>query len=679
MSSNNYLIDNFSNASNWQVATGTWSYSNGEYYTPGNSNAYTGTTVFTAYDIVFECDIQVSSTGDAGVQIRSSSSSGTDGYYVSIRPAENALALFDVAAYKLTSVSCNITPNSWQRIRVIMIGNKLTAIYGKTQLTVLNYTHGAYESGRVFLRSYYNQTSYKNVKIYGLNMFNTDTFDQLLPTKWIPYKGDFTIDNERLINTGGNMSTFIANSDYYDNFILEADLSIDGSGNCGFFIRNTDPINDVGYFISFSSASNQCTIYNQNGSIGGASVAISTNVFHHIKIICFENHKYIYFNNMHTPILVATNDNYYTTGRFGIHTYYTACKFDNITIKNLEPEFIQKVRVLNYNPFLTTKNMYLYQYMNWNKSQNIAYEKVTLLLKATENKVFFKIVDWVDINNFPDVSNSGHLRFNETTWLQSYPLPDSPYLEIFGQGDFNYDNAVIEFNLINDVNNNVIDEVWIFGDWEMGTHEVTMIGDSTAFDLNQTHYQMPGALRNFVVMGYTYQRGVDMMLECMGHRAEWTFYHYFGSIIMFTDYLSQIPANLKFNNLTIFDKFIFCDYMKQVFVNNDPTAINGVGWVHVSPSMKYADIIINPPAYHINVPQYVFDYPEYAPSNYLFWKNYENSNYPSTISDSINCKIWGCGDREGHHFWWLSCIPTGTGVDSSNRYRNWWRYILLKV
>jgi len=338
MRSNNYLIDNFNNASNWQVIEGSWSIAPNGVYTAGYNNAITGAINFTAKNLVFECEIDITAYGDAGVHILSYDSS--NGLYLSFRPAENKLVLYDSEPFNIiASVNLTIT-SGWKRLRVIMLKDRFTAYYDNMQVPILDCITGIHlfhSFGKVFLRSYYNQASYRKLKIYELNTFNTDTFDQLLPTKWIPYKGDFTIDNGRLINTGGNMSTFIANSDYYDNFILEADLSIDGSGNCGFFIRNTDPINDVGYFISFSSASNQCTVYSQNGIVENASVTINTNVFHHIRIICSVYILIIYFNNMDmvSPLLIANIGYNNPTGRFGVHTYYTPCKFDNVYIRSI--------------------------------------------------------------------------------------------------------------------------------------------------------------------------------------------------------------------------------------------------------------------------------------------------------------------------------------------------------
>jgi hypothetical protein len=339
--SNNYLIDNFSPVTsmmNWERNPfSAWQMISNEFRCDGSAIAYASAAKFSAKDLVFECDIKVSPNYDAGVTIRSTD--GEDGYFISVRPAENTIKVFDLPKNSLVLAEGNVTiaANEWKHLRVIMIKDRLLVYYDNMMLPIINFiTNTYYLNDGLFLRSYFNQVAYRQVKVYEIKDFFMETLDKKLLTKWIPYKGGVSIVDDMISSPGSSINILTANTKDLNNFSIEADIKIDGNGDCGFMLRSFNVASEDGYYVGFNANEQRCYIYELNGGNGvtnreALNINITQSVFFHAQVICNGNNIFVYLNDDETPIISATSTSF-KTGKAGIRSYYVNSYFDNIRI-----------------------------------------------------------------------------------------------------------------------------------------------------------------------------------------------------------------------------------------------------------------------------------------------------------------------------------------------------------
>jgi hypothetical protein len=83
-----------------------------------------------------------------------------------------------------------------------------------------------------------------------------------------------------------------------------------------------------------------------------------------------------------------------------------------------------------------------------------------------------------------------------------------------------YQRILADFDIVDKINRGAIDEVWLYAFPYGGFYESIMAGPG-AFWCNAPELRgTERAQRRFVIMGFSYERGVGEMLEDMGHRAE---------------------------------------------------------------------------------------------------------------------------------------------------------------
>ena len=692
--SNNYLIDNFPGTStvNWTPRQGGWTVANGEYRSH-STIAITQARDFSANDLVLDCEIRLGATGDGGITVRSSN--GENGYFISFRPQQNAIWVFDLANNNPTLEANNaagIVANQWRRVRIIVRSNRLLVYYDDMQLPRINMVNirsrGA--GAGLFLRSWQNETAYRAVRLYELNDFYEETFDQLLLTKWIPYRGNHFINNERISITGNELQIAIANTGDMSDFVIEADMRIDGDRDCGFMIRSDNAWNQDGYYVGFNAQHRECYIWELNGGNGVANrlvtgLNIPRNVFHHVKIICYKEDILVYLNDMLTPIITA----YSTTrqsGRIGIRSINTACQFDNFSIKRFEPEHVVNVRVLNFNPIFSqsasipaARGKSLVKYYERNDPKRLAYQYVSSILEDTDYQVYYRVrihysAFWTEINGFPPFVRRGTVDpfiMDENTWLSYFPyrgaepgIPDDRRIR------FNNRQIIDAYGIISQIHNNTIDEVWTFFDGASHAfYESYMVG-SNPYYINGT--QIPEPVRNFVVMGFDYGRPYDLMLHSFTHRIEFMMSAYYGRNI-YLDSWNPNNIMLTYNQLNNLEKFLLPAYRVGERVQNNSQVILGVGEPHWPPNQLEIPLGSN----------YNYSRENSISSNFAYWKNYGKQGYNITDTDHINVTTWRCfttgwgeGDHEGYMRHWFKCLPKAVGIiDESNIEMDWWKYI----
>ncbi|RKH47593.1 hypothetical protein [Corallococcus sicarius] len=197
---------------------------------------------------------------------------------------------------------------------------------------------------------------------------------------------------------------------------------------------------------------------------------------------------------------------------------------------------------------------------------------------------------------------------------------------------FDYVAFANEFNLKARMEANELDEVWVMAPPWVQMYESRMLG-SNAYWCNAPPEPRVASFRNFVVMGYNYERGVAEALHSYGHRSE---------SILDRAYRGQPAGHLwdKFNDL-----------------HRDKPNLAGVGYVHHPPNAA---------------PGTDYDYGNttFVPSSADAWLRNPLVNPDSVARRSLNCTEWGC-TQEGFLKWWFNHMPYG-----QKNAPNWWRHLV---
>jgi hypothetical protein len=195
--------------------------------------------------------------------------------------------------------------------------------------------------------------------------------------------------------------------------------------------------------------------------------------------------------------------------------------------------------------------------------------------------------------------------------------------------------AIIKrFEIIQRVAKNEIDEVWAFGFPHAGFYESIMGGPGAFWCNAPPLINTEASQRRFVIMGFSYERGVGEMLENMGHRAE--------SIMEKT-----------FENITSDDN------LWNRFIRYEKTHPGraALGNVHFAPNSDSDYDWGNPSTVMSECDDWLYNFPDFK-----------------GVSREVTAADWGNGDTREHHRWWLKHFPKIKGNKNGIDY-NWWQYI----
>ena len=197
-----------------------------------------------------------------------------------------------------------------------------------------------------------------------------------------------------------------------------------------------------------------------------------------------------------------------------------------------------------------------------------------------------------------------------------------------------YGRILNELRLLQRVEQGDFDEVWLFGAPGFGFYESRMAGRG-AFWCNAPPCENTEMCRKrFVIMGFSYERGVGEMLEDLGHRAE--------SVLDYRWRGVSGNANLW-----------------KVFSRYDRIAPGQaeVGMMHWAPN---------------SVQDYDWGNPRSVPTRADDWLNFPNLTGEVKTQ---NGSAWGSGDTRAHHKWWFKRLPKSPGRTNGVA-NNWWRYVI---
>lgn len=303
-----------------------------------------------------------------------------------------------------------------------------------------------------------------------------------------------------------------------------------------------------------------------------------------------------------------------------------------------------KTLVLNYDPIIPSQgSKYLHELCGWNNPRELAQGYIDDLNSCSGGKVIYEIVDRIDIDNI--IPYTDGFKYSGESFYEYFQKASSERWDWWswdgwyaheknqasGMADYRW---ILESNnLIERLNSGEIDEILIFAQPFSGMYESLMIGPDPIW-CNSDPLVIPELNKNFIIMSFNYERGVDCMLENFGHRVESVLSYVFGS--------SNIKGINFWEKFTLYDKII-------------PSEA-GCGNVHFAPNSES-------------------DY-DWGNTRYIYSTCNDWLNYPNLTGEKreVNCFEWGNGDMRLHHIWWLSHIPKVDGLDSNGMLNNWWGY-----
>lgn len=269
----------------------------------------------------------------------------------------------------------------------------------------------------------------------------------------------------------------------------------------------------------------------------------------------------------------------------------------------------------------------LSQVLGWSDSEILVSGYISDLQASSHGYVNYQIAETIHAPAFPVKADGfvydadDYVRFWQNG--RGFHMPDM----------VDYHQILADFDLVEKVNSNLIDEVWLMAMPYAGFYESIMAGPG-AFFCNAPPLTVTSANRRFIVMGFNYQRGVGEMLESFGHRAE--------------SILRQVFRNSRGD-----------DNLWARFIRYEQTSpgMAECGTVHFAPNSTRD-----------------YEWGNLTPvwcrsRNWVGFPNLEGAPV------KLNCAEWGNGDIRAHHTWWLKLLPHVAGQADGIRY-NWWSYLI---
>jgi hypothetical protein len=285
--------------------------------------------------------------------------------------------------------------------------------------------------------------------------------------------------------------------------------------------------------------------------------------------------------------------------------------------------------VIVYDPVVdSASGVKLSKYMDWNNVDDLVAGYTADIAECSGGLVQYRVVERIDVDEFPLKADG--FRYDAASFLavmnQTAPAHDPDLVD--------YRRIVTDHHLIERITTGDFDEVWLFGFPYCGFYESRMAGRG-AFWCNAP--PMEGTKQcphRFVIMGFSYQRGVGEMLEDLGHRAE--------SVLEKVFEHTRGEANL-WKRFSRYDQ-VAPGQAEVGMLHFAPNSESDYDWGNMRMVLSRCD-------------------------DWLNFPNFQNVVRP------VNCADWGNGDIRLHHKWWFNHIPKVAGGTNGIAH-NWWKYFI---
>ena len=301
-----------------------------------------------------------------------------------------------------------------------------------------------------------------------------------------------------------------------------------------------------------------------------------------------------------------------------------------------------RLLVINYDPVLTNQGgVTLRRHLKWNDPRPMTTNLMRYLAEVSGGFARDEMVDWVDVNAFPQKRDKSGFRYDEQSFLAMWKDKKTA----FKPDGVSYEAIFRELNLVERVQREDIRDIWIWGAPYFGTDEYAMKipADLTFYPTDNPWfyrpYDIPDCGRTVWVMGFNYEVGEDNALHSFGHRCE--------GILALTVGGGIWDGNAGETNA-------WSRFTRQARKFPDDAQC---GNVHGGPNAKG-------------------DY-DYAQTNVVMsaaddWLNYP---YLSGTRKPISGATWGKPHHLNYMKWWLGHLPRNAG-QTNGTYNNWWRYVV---
>ena len=298
---------------------------------------------------------------------------------------------------------------------------------------------------------------------------------------------------------------------------------------------------------------------------------------------------------------------------------------------NDEPAQIvtSRVLVVVYDPVMDpATGRKLSETQGWHRTEDLATRFMTDILETSGGLARYQIVQRVDADEFPVLADG----FQYTP--ESFKAVLSGAAQPHRPTEVDYQAILQRFDVLNRVTRNEIDEVWVFGYPYAGFYESSMGGKGAFWCNAPVLKNTESCPRRFVLMGFSYERGVGEMLESFGHRCE--------SILLKT--WEHVAGE---------------DNLWQRFIRYDKVAPGkaALGNIHFAPNSER---------------DYDWNNPRKVASTCDDWLNFPD--FEGQVRQ-VDAGEWGRGDMRAHHLWWLKHFPKVAGRQNGV-HNNWWQYVI---
>lgn len=300
---------------------------------------------------------------------------------------------------------------------------------------------------------------------------------------------------------------------------------------------------------------------------------------------------------------------------------------------------VQTVRVivLNFEPTVPSQgNQRIWEVFGWNDPRDLAAGFLSDVEYASGGAINYEIVEWRDLNEFPIFEDG--TRYNADQYVQNRMTNTG-----WSTSTADFYAIAEQQGLAELVNDNVIDEIWAFGDHYFSLFGEAWMAGPQSFFINGPSYPDFAVDRAVAGFGFNYERGVAEMIHNLGHRTE-------------------NHGSRAYGGWNIVNPATPWDYFTSNIGQTNATSF-GVGSTHY-PMNAVSD-------YDTANTSIVNSYAD------EFVLNFPNTNYANT--KPLSRDAWGdlgAGNWErGYQRWFFSHVPRSDGSAADGRQNNWYKYI----
>lgn len=293
-------------------------------------------------------------------------------------------------------------------------------------------------------------------------------------------------------------------------------------------------------------------------------------------------------------------------------------------------ETVSRVLLIVYDPVVdAATGKKLSEKLGWKRTDDLVTGFMSDIAEYSHGMARYQVVERIDLDEFP--AKVDGFRYTPQAFMDVIRNVAPPHMP----QEVDYYAILNQFNILNRVARNEIDEVWVFGFPHAGFYESIMAGPG-AFWCNAPALKNTEASgRRFIIMGFSYERGVGEMLESFGHRVESIMEKTFGRLA---------------GDANLWKRFI-------CYEKNAPGKA-ALGNIHFAPNSERDYDWNNPSTVKSECYDWLLNFP----------------NFKGDIRD-VTASEWGSGEIRAHHRWWLNHIPHVAGR-KNGVHNNWWQYMI---